>query len=1147
MGLNFISKISPKNRLLKKAEAVADAVIALEGTYHNYTDLELRNKTSEFEQQLANGATLDDILIPGLATIREVAYRTYGMLAYRVQLIGAIIVHFGDFAEMMTGEGKTLTLVLASYVTALLRKGVHVISVNEYLVERDASFALEALGRLQLSVGYIKSSMSPEEKRRNYLCDVTYVPNTELGFDYLRDNMVKSYDEKVQRGLYFAIVDEADSVLIDEARTPLIISGQPKNDVSLYKNVQKFAETLTEDDYVIEHESQSVVLSDKGALKAEAYFDVKNLYDIENSDILHKIINALRANFVFQEGVEYIVRHGKNNEDEIALVDHFTGRIMEGRSYSAGLQQAIQAKEYVKIEPENLTVATITYQSLFCLYKKLSGVSGTAYTESEELLNIYNMIVVQIPTNKPIVRVDHPDYVFNNKKTKWKYVVAEIVSRHKTGQPILVGTGSVEDSEIISRFLNKLNIPHNVLNAKNHASEAAIIAKAGQKDQVTIATYMAGRGTDIKLGEGVKELGGLYVIGTERSESRRIDNQLRGRSGRQGDVGESRFFISLADDLFKKYSGDLANKAENEIDDEYINTKFFTRLLNNTQKRIEGLNYDVRKNLNDYDHVLSNQRELVYKQRDNILMATDLSQILERQVHVLVNDIISRNTLDNNLDLVNINAIVEHIQKTISQEVEFITAADFPNQKTIEVANILLDKFTTALNDIMQEMGKDYFYAFMKHRLIEYMDTGWTTHLDLISKLREGVNLRAYEQKSPLNIYIQDADALFNKYKSDVAVNTISSILTQGLRRQEFIKNMGEISLDGSSIQINDQNELVLLAKENPVDKLEVTGVTQENDYSNIFDSINQFLSDADNDNSFEDDEESDEAPDYSLEQELSDTIEQHIQNLQNLNIFGLHEPKPCTSEDDAPVTGGPEDPVDTEPTLDAEDPAAGVLDIPPTDGSPAVDTVQPQSEVPEEQEPVSPAPKSSLVDYVISVDEADDGVLTFPEGVTLDHDDKDDNDKTPTVDDGVAPTTPVAIPTIAEPPFPSLDPSTPVVANDLVASIDSDFVIPQDNEQEENENINLPKSDIATPKKAKTTTTKSSSKPSATKAKTTTSTKNKSTSTKAKSTKAVTPKAASSKATGTNKTKTTKSTSSTKAKTASSKATKSKASTSEE
>lgn len=912
MGLNFLSKISPKNRLLKKAESIADAVMALEQTYRNYTDLELRNKTSEFEQQLANGATLDDILIPGLATIREVAYRTYGLLAYRVQLIGAIIVHFGDFAEMMTGEGKTLTLVLASYVTALLRKGVHVISVNEYLVERDASFALEALGRLQLSVGYIKSSMSPEEKRQNYLCDVTYVPNTELGFDYLRDNMVKSYEEKVQRGLYFAIVDEADSVLIDEARTPLIISGQPKNDVSLYKNVQKFAETLTEEDYTIERESQSVVLTDKGAVKAEQYFDVKNVYDIENSDILHKIINALRANFVFQEGVEYIVRHGKNNEDEIALVDHFTGRIMEGRSYSAGLQQAIQAKEYVTIEPENLTVATITYQSLFCLYKKLSGVSGTAYTESEELLNIYNMVVVQIPTNKPIMRVDHPDYVFNNKKAKWKYVVAEIVSRHKNGQPILVGTGSVEDSEILSRFLNKLRIPHSVLNAKNHASEAAIIAQAGQKGQVTIATYMAGRGTDIKLGEGVTELGGLYVIGTERSESRRIDNQLRGRSGRQGDVGESRFFISLADDLFKKYSGDLANKAEQEIDDDYINTKFFTKLLNNTQKRIEGLNYDIRKNLNDYDHVLSNQRELVYKQRDNILLATDLTPILDRQISVLVNDIVSRNTLDNNLDLVDLNAVLGYVQKNISQEIEYLKASDFPNQKTADVANVLLDKFTTTIHEIMADMGQDYFFSFMKHRLIEYMDTGWTTHLDLIGKLREGVNLRAYEQKSPLNIYIQDADSLFNKYKIDVAVNTISSILSQGLRRLEFVKNMNEVNtnntLDSTSETISQESVASNATEPTPVTMeadqdhgIEITGTGHDYNYTKVIESITNFIQGQEFDNNDD------------FEQELSDSLDAQIANIENLNIDELTQINDIVDE----TNFGQEQPIDLEPVVE--------------------------------------------------------------------------------------------------------------------------------------------------------------------------------------------------------------------------------------
>ncbi|MBR4486900.1 preprotein translocase subunit SecA [bacterium] len=573
---NLFKMLLPKNRILEQAKSLAIQVDARKEYYRNLTDEELKAKTDEFIKILSSdGGSLDLILVDAIATVREAAYRETGMFAYFVQIIGAIVVTLNNFAEMKTGEGKTLTLVLASYVCALFKKGLHLVTVNQYLVERDSTFANKILNRLNMTAKYNSADFKQQQKKEAFLADVTYTTNSELGFDYLRDNMVNSYDQKVLRGLNFAIVDEADSVLIDEARTPLIISGQPQQDSEIYLKIDDFVKTLNKDDYEIDPESQSIALTFDGMEKANKFFSVKNIYDFANSDLLHKVSNAIMANYVFENGKEYIV-----NNDEIKLVDHFTGRIMEGRSYSNGLQQAIQAKEKVKIEPENITVASITYQSLFRNYENLSAVSGTAITEKEEFLKIYNMVVVPIPTNKPIIRKDFPDYVFDTKESKYEHVIDEIKERHALGQPILVGTANVVDSEIISNKLSELNIHHEVLNAKNNKKEADIIALAGQKGAITIATNMAGRGTDIKLGIGVKELGGLYVIGTEKNEARRIDQQLRGRSGRQGDPGESRFFISLEDGIFQRYATDRTEKAEKKYDqsskkDKVYDSKFF--------------------------------------------------------------------------------------------------------------------------------------------------------------------------------------------------------------------------------------------------------------------------------------------------------------------------------------------------------------------------------------------------------------------------------------------------------------------------------------------------------------------------------------------------------------------------------------------
>nr|WP_084277146.1 preprotein translocase subunit SecA [Ureaplasma canigenitalium] len=804
--MNIFKRISPKNRILAQAEGIADEVMRLDTKYSGYSDQDLKNESDQILEYIANDNPVDDKLVEALAIIREVVYRVHNKKAFRVQLIGAIIVYFGDFAEMMTGEGKTLTLVLVAYLNALYKKGVHMVTVNEYLVSVGAEFATPVMNFLNMSVGTITANMNEYEKRVNYGCDVTYTTNSELGFDYLRDNMVTNYDNKVQRGLWFAIVDEGDSVLIDEARTPLIISGEPQEEVGNYVKADRFVKTLTSEDYTLDPESQAIALTEKGVKKAEEYFKLEPYYSFENSDLIHKTNNALRANFTFFNGREYIVKKDEDGEDVIALVDQSTGRIMEGRSYSAGLQQAIQAKEYIKIEPENLTVATITYQSLFRLYKKLAAVSGTAITEAEEFLNIYNMVVVTIPTNKPIARIDHPDYIFDNKRTKWKYVVADIIRRYEKGQPVLVGTSSVEDSEILHRLLDKVNIPHEVLNAKNHAREAEIVALAGQYKAVTIATNMAGRGTDIKVAPECLALGGLYVIGTERADSRRIDNQLRGRAGRQGDVGESRFFISMEDTLFSRFATDNLETADDKLSEDVISTKFFTRLLNNTQKKVESVNYDTRKNLIDYDYVLSNQRELIYKQRDSILTSKNNKDVLFKMLDIVIDEILYRSHNKPNTDIIDTRLLYDNAVTFIFQDPELFDITPYNNIGNDLIKYRLKDDVVKFLNHKEELMTEPIFNQLISEMMISNIDHEWTKHLDITQKVREGVSLRAYEQKAPLNIYVQDSDELFSELKFNVAWNTVI-----GVCKINYIHPKQEETFDLSedSIVLNeDFNEL---------------------------------------------------------------------------------------------------------------------------------------------------------------------------------------------------------------------------------------------------------------------------------------------------------------------------------------------------
>ncbi|MGL4951401.1 MAG: preprotein translocase subunit SecA [Mycoplasma sp.] len=814
-----IKRISPSVRVLDKATEIADFVLTKEEFYASKSDLQLKRISYDMMSQIADGALLDNFLIDGLAIAREMIFRVYGLKAYRVQLIGAIVAHFGDFSEMKTGEGKTLTLLLVSYVNALSKKGVHIVTVNEYLVKRDMEFSQKALGELGITVGYVTSEMSPVDKKRMYACDITYISNSELGFDYLRDNMINDYSDKMQRELNFAIVDEADSILVDEARTPLIIAGNPTEDISQYIEVDDFVKTLTPDDYVVDMESQAINLNDNGVEKAEKFFKIKNLYDIENSETVHKLMNALRAHFVMLLGKEYIIKYNsKENKNEIALVDSFTGRVMEGRMYAAGLHQAIQAKERVEIDPENVTLATITYQSFFRLYKKLAGLSGTAMTEKQEFLDIYNMVVVEIPTNKELARIDYPDYVFGSKQLKWKYVVADIKRRHERGQPILVGTVSVEDSELIHRLLDHVKIPHKILNAKNHSLEANIIKEAGQKGAVTIATNMAGRGTDIKLGEGVKELGGLFVLGTERNESRRIDNQLRGRSGRQGDIGESRFFISLQDSLFKRFASDRFDKAQYKMGEDVIDLKFFSRLLDKTQRRVENQNYDIRKNLIDYDYVLTEQRELFYKQRNSILMSDDIHSIINKMIPKIVDVLIIINHDEENTSMVHIDSLFEDIKNKINIDLQIDKNA-IQNLHNKDIFKIVTAEITEIINQKFLENDEESTNVVWRKMLISSMDTNWTHFLDKISKLRDGVALRSYEQKAPLNIYIEDSDRLFYNITITIAEETIKSIVSYNKNANfadayelSFIddKNINKDFVDTPITTINSINDLRL-------------------------------------------------------------------------------------------------------------------------------------------------------------------------------------------------------------------------------------------------------------------------------------------------------------------------------------------------
>lgn len=735
------------------------------------TDDQLKAKTKEFKDRLQNGETLDDIMCEAFAVAREAARRVIGEYPYFCQLEGACVLHRGDIAEMKTGEGKTLTSVMAVYLNALTGEGVHVITVNEYLAARDCEWMGQIHRFLGLSVGLNLRQLTPAQKREAYLCDITYTTNSELGFDYLRDNMVTRVEDRVLRSLNVAFVDEVDSILIDESRTPLIISGGQLKTANLYLNADRFVKRLkAEEDYVIDVKEKLVQMTESGVAKAEKAFGVKNLYATDNTNLVHHINQALKANYIMRNDVEYVVEEG-----DIVIVDQNTGRKMPGREYSDGLHQALQAKEKLSIREESMTLASITYQNFFRLYKKLAGMTGTAKTEEEEFLSIYNMRVVEIPTHRPIARIDYPDLVFGTKKAKYEALVNEIKELYDRGQPVLVGTISVETSELLSRMLKARRIRHEVLNAKNHAREAEIIANAGKERSVTIATNMAGRGTDIKLTEGSRELGGLAVLGSERHESRRIDNQLRGRSGRQGDPGFSRFYVSLEDELMVRFGSEKLQSMFDMMGDAPIENRVVTKSITTAQKRVEGMNFDIRKTLLDYDDVLRQQRETMYAQRNYILENEDIHGVVKNMFDRVVEDIVDRNTVkDGKKTAINYPEIVNVLDRIGLKE--GLKVADIENKDYEETKKICSDKAFAYYDNKIAEY-REQVMPLERTMVLRVIDRAWVNQIDVMSKLREGINLRSYAQNNPLQAYVEEGFALFEEMMATISKEVVAFCL----------------------------------------------------------------------------------------------------------------------------------------------------------------------------------------------------------------------------------------------------------------------------------------------------------------------------------------------------------------------------------
>ena len=769
---------------LRRFMKIADQIEAKSDEYEKLTDKQLQHKTEEFKKELEKGKTLDDILVDAFATVREAAKRVINEKPFYTQVLGALAIHYGNIAEMKTGEGKTLTSVMPAYLNALTGEGVHIITVNEYLASRDAAWMGQIFEFLGLTVGTNLRDLSPAEKRERYNCDILYSTNNEIGFDYLRDNMVVRKEDRVQRPLNFAIVDEVDSVLIDEARTPLIISGGAMHSNNQYMDAQRFVRDLKEnEDFIIDEKTKSINLTDEGSKKCEKFYGIDNMYDIKYSALVHHINQALRANFTMKNEVDYVVQDGK-----VVIVDQFTGRLMQGRAFSEGLHQAIEAKEGVKINEETKTLATITFQNLFRMYKKLSGMTGTAKTEEEEFRNIYNMYVIQIPTNKPVIRKDMADLIFATKQDKYNAIIKEIKERHATGQPVLVGTIAIETSELISNMLKKERIKHEVLNAKNHAREAEIIAKAGEIGSVTIATNMAGRGTDIKLGEGVKELGGLCVIGTERHESRRIDNQLRGRAGRQGDPGYTQFFVSFEDDLMVRFGTDRFKdllQAAGLGTTINLRSNTMTRNAETAQKKVEGNNFDIRKSLLQYDDVMGRQREIMYERRNEILDSDSIHESIINLIKDHIYNLVMSHLVEQpELLEFDCSEICEYVNENLLRNSN-MKLSEIINKSKDEVIQILEDKIIGEYENKIKDLPEEIVNDFEKVIALRVIDTHWMEHINTMDHLKEGIGLRSYAQNNPLVEYTNEGFQLF-----DEMLDTINREITKYLLKAEIKQNL---------------------------------------------------------------------------------------------------------------------------------------------------------------------------------------------------------------------------------------------------------------------------------------------------------------------------------------------------------------------
>lgn len=790
MGL-LRSLVDTEYKELKKFRRIADKIVALEDEYSKKNDEELANMTNVLKEMLENGKTINDeeVIVPAFATVREAAYRKIGEKPYYVQLLGGLALHYGNIAEMKTGEGKTLTTILPAYLNALTGKGVHVVTVNEYLTSRNAEWMGPIYNFLGLTVGVNLRELSSQQKQEVYNCDITYSTNNEIGFDYLRDNMVVRAEDRCMRKLNYVILDEVDSILIDEARTPLIISGGKVNSANLYVEADKAVKKLVEEeDYTVDAKTKSVILTEAGSKKVEKYFKIKNLYDVDNSALVHHINQALKANYGMKIDVDYVV----DGEQNVVIVDQFTGRLMAGRQFSDGLHQAIEAKEGVKINEETRTMATITFQNLFRMYAKISGMTGTAKTEEEEFRDIYNMYVIEIPTNRPCIRKDMADLMYATEAGKYKAIVEFIKEVHETHQPILVGTISVESNEKLSAMLTKAHIKHEVLNAKNHAREAEIIAKAGEKDAVTIATNMAGRGTDIKLGEGVAELGGLCVIGTERHESRRIDNQLRGRAGRQGDPGYSQFFISFEDELMRRFGADKVKGmvAALGLDDmEQVRSKMFSKSVESAQKKVEGNNYDSRKNLLDYDNIVSEQRKIIYERRNEILDSENIHSIIKDIINDHIDMVIdSHIEPEGYLTDKDLEDIIEYVNTFIKKDK--LKLEELSGKSEDDVFEIIsarvLDTYEEKISIIPEEIVND----FEKHISLRVIDEAWVKHIADMDHLREGIGLRGYGQNNPLQAYALEGYEMFERMQDNIDASITTFLLRMEIKQNFTAKPM---------------------------------------------------------------------------------------------------------------------------------------------------------------------------------------------------------------------------------------------------------------------------------------------------------------------------------------------------------------------